>query len=332
MALVLCGLPTELWDLVFSYSSFADLCTCRATHPYFRRLIDDKDLKRLKSAFQRSGLPSLTSALQRFADTDEVANNLPSIFKSNDDGTDSLACMQLLGSGYCKVCGAQTGELPLSSDLQVRVCGKANLLLSTTFSREEWNGGRPGRYEFFLASEASEFLPYIRKLDNSAPPDRGTRITYCYGEYLDRLGSRYILGDILQASEELSDVGVNFMSQDEAWSLSNYPVDPGAFDPPDHEATIRLLETWKERAARHHALETIFMAITEWWRATAARRQSTHEKNLAALRTTVAEKPGVDLEDILGNPLTQRILAAHARDGTCTNSFTFRDLLSSPEA
>lgn len=47
------------------------------------------------------------------------------------------------------------------------------------------------------------------------------------------------------------------MSQDEAWSLSNYPVDPGAFDPPDHDGTIRLLETWKERAARHHALETV---------------------------------------------------------------------------
>lgn len=50
------------------------------------------------------------------------------------------------------------------------------------------------------------------------------------------------------------------------------------------------------------------------------------------LRTTVAKKQGVDLEDILANPLTQRILAAHARDGACANSFTFRDLLPSPEA
>ena len=42
--------------------------------------------------------------------------------------------------------------------------------------------------------------------------------------------------------------------------------------------------------------------------------------------------PGVKLEEILGNPLTQRIFAAHARDGANTYSFTFRDLLPSSKS
>ena len=104
-ALPLCGLPTELWDLVFSNSSLADLCTCRAVHPFLRALIDEKNMKRLKNAFQCSGLPSLDSALQRFAGSEEDTDraNLPAILKPNNHGTDSWAYIQLLGYGYCRV-------------------------------------------------------------------------------------------------------------------------------------------------------------------------------------------------------------------------------------
>ncbi|KAL1700051.1 hypothetical protein EV121DRAFT_283643 [Schizophyllum commune] len=225
------------------------------------------------------------------------------------------------------VCDAWTGAPPFSSNLCVRLCGASDctaLMFSNAYSRRE---GCSEDEDLSLPTEASYWLPYLHVIGPTAqPPSRGSCVWYGLWPYLQRRDCRYLLCNIRQAFDELCSLDGDCRPSDgaPAWSLSSCPQSDGIDD---------LLEKYGTRAIAHEAMETIFLEIAEWRQGNQVASAPIREANLHTLRTVVNDLH-MDFGLIRKDPLTQRILAAHARDLAlvCPSTFLYLSSTSQSES
>ncbi|KAI5890924.1 uncharacterized protein SCHCODRAFT_02543534 [Schizophyllum commune H4-8] len=314
--------PNELWYTILKSCSAADLCCLRTAHPHLRTLVDDKKMRLLKEAFRGTGLPSFSDIEARWPEYDLSWFSAAFMPTVEDNAT---AYILMMCGGRCSVCDAWTGAPPFSSNLCVRLCGSSDctaLMFSNAYSRRE---GCSEDEDLSLPTEASYWLPYLHVIGPTAqPPSRGSCVWYGLWPYLQRRDCRYLLCNIRQAFDELSAIDGDCRPSDgaPAWSLSACPQSDDIDD---------LLEKYGTRAIAHEAMETIFLEIAEWRQGNQVASAPIREANLHTLRTVVNDLH-MDFGLIRKDPLTQRVLAAHARDLALVYPSTFLYLSPPPQS
>ncbi|KAI5832193.1 hypothetical protein K523DRAFT_370818 [Schizophyllum commune Tattone D] len=313
--------PNELWHTILQSCSAADLCCLRTTHPHLCALVDDKNMRLLKEAFEGTGVPSFSEIEARWPEYD--LSWFSAVFMPTVEDNATAYILTMCG-GRCSVCDTWAGAPPFSSNLCVRLCGSNDctaLMFSNAYSRRE---GCSEDEDLSLPTEASYWLPYLHVIGPTAqPPSRGSCVWYGLWPYLQRRDCRYLLCNIRHAFDELSAIDGDCRPSDgaPAWSLSSCPQSDDIDD---------LLEKYGTRAIAHEAIETIFLEIAEWRQGNQVTSAPIREANLHTLRTVVNDLH-MDFGLIRKDPLTQRILAAHARDLALVYPSTFMYLSPSSQ-
>ncbi|KAL1657813.1 hypothetical protein GGF50DRAFT_121464 [Schizophyllum commune] len=213
--------------------------------------------------------------------------------------------------------------LPFSSDLSVRLCGSGDCTYLMFSNKYSYRAGGFEDEDSTLPTEASYWLPYLHVIGpTAAPPSRGRCVWYAMWPYFERRDCRYLLSHMRFAFDELASIDIDCRARDDspAWSLGTLPR---SID------IDNLLEDYDERAVTHEAIETIYLAIAEWRQQNQLDSAPIREANLGALRAIVTDLH-MDFGLIRNDPLTQRILAAHARDLALVYPSTFLHLNPEP--
>lgn len=309
------ALPVELWHIVLSSCSPADLYLLSVSWGFFRTLILADGMKVLEKAAIRAHYPLCIDIFRKYL---EDCSHLPECLKPRN-GKDSSTFLFVMCGGPCTVCGTWAGGPPDSSHLRVRVCGREECtarIRSKQYSSPYWSyTDFPD--EYLLPLEASFWIPYtidFKAFDVQSAAEVGSG----HAPHVERPYSRYLVEDQDQAWREVCDVrgGIEsmFVSEGDPWKLV-----------PGDAKELRLAQVYEERSKRHRALERIYVHVCNWRKQTDEAGQSIRDANVAILRG-IALQLKTSLATLLEDPLTQRILAAHSRDLAYAYRSTFRHL------
>ncbi|KAL1757380.1 hypothetical protein FB107DRAFT_272981 [Schizophyllum commune] len=293
-------LPAILLEEIFLRCSAGDLQGLRATSRKLRALIDSKG--HMDLAIKRAGLPSCFNIIEKLGEWPNMLRTmlyLPlSLLYGPADQNDSDSYKLMLAGGLCTVCGKYCGGPPYSSNLRVRLCGESNCMSrisSNEYTRFEQSYPNPSYQQAEVACYAQ--VPYMNGLKNinhsavhpGDPPSESN-------------GCRYLKAE---------------------WEQFDMTIRLAFFSP---EPVLPPWECPRELAARRHeALEPIHYALCAWRHQAEVEGREIQEENMKILRTYATNQQRT-VEDVLADPLIQRVLAAHARDQAFAYTSTFTHL------
>ncbi|KAL1679347.1 hypothetical protein EV122DRAFT_277364 [Schizophyllum commune] len=202
---------------------------------------------------------------------------------------DTLPYNLMLVGGQCTVCGKYAGGPPLSSNLRVRLCGEDGCSRRMDeFTTSNWTIDTPNNVQ--QSAEHYAEIPYMNDLPSLTRQAILPSDEQCAGHR-----SRYLLREF----------NTNFY----AWGRNIYDW-----------------SVFADAKNLHGSLEPIHWALCEWREWVSEEGRSVQKENLRILGD-VARGCATTLEKLLEDPLTQRILWAHARDRAPVYWTTFRYLL-----
>ncbi|KAL1726598.1 hypothetical protein EV714DRAFT_276382 [Schizophyllum commune] len=238
-------------------------------------------------AIRRAKLPSIVAICDRYPD---ATHYLPASLKPYNM-EDTLPYNLMLVGGQCTVCGKYAGGPPLSSNLRVRLCGEdecSRRMCSDEFTTCNWTIDTPNYVQQGADNYAE--IPYMNDL-----PSLSRRAILPSDDQCAGYRSRYILRE--------------FNTSFYAWGMDIYGW-----------------SVFSDAKNLHGSLEPIHWALCEWREWVSEEGRSVQRENLRILGE-VARECATTLERLLKDPLTQRILWAHARDCAPVYWTTFRYLL-----
>ncbi|KAL1717888.1 hypothetical protein EV715DRAFT_159047, partial [Schizophyllum commune] len=292
------NMPGEVLGGIFLCCSAGDLQGLRMTARIFRTRIDAEN--HLDQAVRRAALPLCNDIIAGLGDLDmfRMGLHLPNSLLPLPSGGENPSYMLMLAGGLCSVCGKYAGGPPYSSNLRVRLCGEVSLWRVLDISEYTYpvDFSQTPNDQHWLAAWFAQ-VPYINSLENINraavhPGDPHCELNRC----------RYLRAEFDQ-----------FSNTD---AISIWAPAP---ELPPWECPQELA------LKRHEALEPIHHALCAWRHRAEVKGRQIREKNLETLEK-YATAQGRSMEDLLSDPLIQRILAAHARDLACAYPSTFTHL------
>ncbi|KAL1704214.1 hypothetical protein EV121DRAFT_206172 [Schizophyllum commune] len=292
--------PDELLEQIFLECSAGDLQGLRITSRKIRTFIDSKCL--LDQAIKRAGLPSCSEVIERLGEWPDMLKMMIFLpFSLSHDGvnnSDSESYKLMVAGGLCTVCGKYAGGPPYSSNLRVRLCGESDCMSrisSDEFTHFEQFDNAPNcREEYILAYAYVPYMNSLESINRSAvhPGDPQSKSNGC----------RYLRAEFEQADMD--------------FALAIFCPEP-----------VRPPWTFPQEPAlrRHEALEPIHYALCAWRHRAMAEGRDIHEKNLDVLKGYAKDQKR-SMDDVLSDPLIQRVLFAHVRDQACAYPSTFTHL------
>ncbi|KAI5890974.1 uncharacterized protein SCHCODRAFT_02580100 [Schizophyllum commune H4-8] len=302
----------ETWAVIMSHCSVFDLFCLRDACHLFRTMVD-KEM--LQNALSDAGLSHLCNI------TDEARAYLPVALR------DLTTFMKMLCVGPCSVCGIWTAQPPASSDLKIRLCGNedcAKFMYSTEMTRG-WNdlptcitygtfepdveeGPLPKLAMFWQARMLRDLSPYV---DGWPLPINDI--------LMGGPNCRFVLKDRRRAEKELAQIG---------WKSDAEDPDDLVGSSDNFVQAFCCQDEYMWRCARHRTTMIVYNDYVTWRVANLQKSTEVREKNL---QTLCARAKFLNKDYDPDHPFTQRILAAHARDGSLMLTPAVDCLFSPPE-
>ncbi|KAI5891062.1 uncharacterized protein SCHCODRAFT_02543856 [Schizophyllum commune H4-8] len=292
--------PDELLEQILLECSAGDLQGLRVTSRKLRTFIDSKRL--LDQAIKRAGLPSCSEVVERLGDWPNMLKMmlyLPrSLLHDSVNQSDSESYKLMVAGGLCTVCGKYAGGPPYSSNLRVRLCGESNCMSrisSNEYTHFEHFDDTHNYQQSFIVAYAQ--VPYMNSLGNI-----NYSAVYPGDPQCESNGCRYLRAEYEQRNMAIALAVLCPEPELPPWQCPQ-------------ELALR----------RHEALEPIHYAFCAWRHRATVEGRDIYNKNLDVLKDYARDHKR-SMDDVLMDPLIQRVLFAHARDQAYAYPSTFTHL------